>query len=474
MIALGPTDSLNAGATSAATVNCVVEGQTITAGSPPASASFGVLFAGQLGGSVAQIYSPGTSTEALVSRIALFNTSGSAVTVTWAENGTTSAHHTATIQLVANGWAEYEPGSGWTMYSANGTVTQGITEIVSNDRSVGITDPGGPTTVLSAFQPSWLYGDGSDGPLLFTATPRTVTDAVLTAGSVIITSEMADFTSADINLVLDDDTVRVGGLGFMALGTRIIAVNSPTEAVLSSSVGQGADGEPDDTVVIGSGLFTAGNYSSITLPTGATARPNTVGTVPYGVVACSGEFSIDGTVDLSGVGTTGSGGQCDWPPLGGNGGDGDGHDAAVSFATANPNFVQRGPIGLIDLNTISTGTQSSGGQGSSDGGDNVGGFGGFGGIPFRICAKSIVHGPNATYNLQGANGADATAGNTGGGGGGPDGWWMTASDTIVGSPTVIGGGGNGGHGHGTGTDGTAGQPGFGVHYLPGTVVVQTP
>lgn len=122
MITLGSSDSINAGAQTAATVNYVIEGELIsTTSSPPQLLGFSTLAKGQLLASVAQLFSPGTNTQALVSRVAFYNTSPTASqAVTVAEGGTTSSSTIATMTIPALGWAEYEPSQGWTVYNSTG------------------------------------------------------------------------------------------------------------------------------------------------------------------------------------------------------------------------------------------------------------------------------------------------------------------------------------------------------------------
>lgn len=120
MITLGPTDGVAAGAISASVVNYVVEGEVVST-APDATPAFKVLASGQLGVTVAQLYGPGPGNQALISRIAFFNTSGAAVLVTVAESGIT----TATMSIPANGFSEYEPQSGWTVYSNLGVPVAG-------------------------------------------------------------------------------------------------------------------------------------------------------------------------------------------------------------------------------------------------------------------------------------------------------------------------------------------------------------
>lgn len=343
---------------------------------------------------------------------------------------------------------------------------------------------GGPATFGR-----WFYGDGFDGPLLFTATPRTITDGVTTPGSLTLTSVTADFTDADVGLVVDDN--GAGGLASIIPGTRIAGILGPTVAFMTnpaSSTGGGSN-----TVLIGAEILVPGSYSSVTIPTGATARPYTPSSGGYGATLCQGEFYIDGTLDLSGVGTTqnagsttaGSNASAPWAPLSGAGGAGStvttGDTPGGISSPASPNSIETQPLNALNLYNIGVVTAGappgkSFAYGASGGGDGVnnGGDGGNAGIGWCIAASSIVHGAHASYTLTGQAGTDGAGGNAGGGGGGADGWWLTFSDSLSGSPALVGGGGLGGAGKGTGTDGARGAPGFGIHYTPSTYVRQTP
>lgn len=356
----------------------------------------------------------------------------------------------------------------------------------------------GSTTAFSSAIAAATYGDGSDGPILFVPTPqqRTVTDATLTPGSTTIQSATANFTNADIGLVLADGAGFPGtpsGLQIIPPGTRIKSVTDSTHAVMTGKPQNITAVTINDTVLIGSTEFWPGSYSSVTIQTGATAAPPSPVTPDGGVVLCSGEYFIDGTIDISGTsqgatrngasGTTGPGtnsGQNYWPPLGGDGGAGTHttlHDTPGGYnfpIQEVNNAIARQPFGFLGatLSGMSFGAQGGGASGGGDGTNN-GGTGGDGGVFWFIAAQSVVHGIHATYKLTGQAGSTGTGGNTGGGGGGADGWWITISESLVGAPTLIGGGGPGGAGLGTGLAGTAGARGFGVHYTPSGVVIQS-
>jgi len=331
--------------------------------------------------------------------------------------------------------------------------------------------------------PSYTYGDGSAGPLAFTATPRTVTDALISNGSDIITSATADFTNADVGLVLSDTTDA--GYGAISLGTRIKSVTNSTTAVMTAVANFNAPPNPlPDEVLIGAGFLVPGSYSSITIPTGSTARPVLAGNLneQVGAVLCAGEYFINGTVDLSGQGAainhggTGSPNLSSlegyWGPLSGTGGNSANATGGTGGTVYGTGSVQAQPVVVLSLiHSISqSGFVFGGGTPGAGDGSNNGGDGGNNGLGLAICAKSIVHGPDALYLLSGQPGHAASAGDCGGGGGGADGWWVTISDTLTGTPAITGGGGPGGAHSGTGTNTAATVTGDAPPTLPLTVV----
>lgn len=458
MITLGPSDSLFGSASAPDAVNFTAQGLTTDASTPPIPQAYGNLVSRVVPDTFTSLVAPGEGASVLISHVEVTNASEATAEfqLLWGElNG-------YAVTLAAGESAVYDDGAGWIHYDANGTPLSA------------------PGAAPPAAFPIWQYGDGSDGPLLFTASPRTITDAVLIAGSAIITSDTADWTDDDVGLVLNDLT---SGDGAIPLGTRIKSVTNGTTAVMTTISASDFTG---DTVLIGAGDIVPGNYSSLTLPTGATARPVGISAEVYGMTCVSGEYFIDGTIDLSGdyeprlnPGTGSGPGFSQWPPVSGSGGAG-----SIAAPADNPgyltipgfgNFLERQPFLAFNLNSIHTGSgEEFGALGGTDADNNVPGDAGNAGFGWAIAARHVVHGPNATYNIKGQDAIDSTDGNTGGSGGGADGWWLTFSDTLVGAPAVIGGGGAGSSGAGTGTAGTDGEPGFGIHYTPGNIDIQTP
>lgn len=122
MIALGASQALEGVATSATTVTYTVSGLLLDTSTPPIAQGYSVLAQGQLASSAGSLYNPGSSNTALISSIHLMNTGGSAETVVLYVTGTTSADQICTMVIPAGGWATYDAGNGWTVYSASGLI----------------------------------------------------------------------------------------------------------------------------------------------------------------------------------------------------------------------------------------------------------------------------------------------------------------------------------------------------------------
>lgn len=124
MIALGVSQALEGVATSATTVTYTISGLLMSSASPPVATGYEILAQGQLAASAGSIYNPGGSATALISNIVLFNTGGSAQTVSLYAEGTAAANQIYTGSIPAGGFAQYD-GDGWTMYTSNGVPVSG-------------------------------------------------------------------------------------------------------------------------------------------------------------------------------------------------------------------------------------------------------------------------------------------------------------------------------------------------------------
>lgn len=145
MLALGNGQALEGIATSATTVTCTVMGTETTVATPPVATGYTILAQAQLAASAGSLYTPSGSNGALISSIHLFNTSGSvAQTVSLFMKGAAGANQIMTTSIPAGGFAEYEDGNGWSVYTANGVQVTGagltnVSAFIGSTVAVGAT-----------------------------------------------------------------------------------------------------------------------------------------------------------------------------------------------------------------------------------------------------------------------------------------------------------------------------------------------
>lgn len=120
MIALGSSQALEGSTTTTTNTTFTIMGCLITNAAPPAASIFEVLAQGQMATSAGSLYNPGASNYALISAIYLTNTSATPQVVTLYVSGTAAANQVVTLSIPANGWAQYEDGLGWTVFTSNG------------------------------------------------------------------------------------------------------------------------------------------------------------------------------------------------------------------------------------------------------------------------------------------------------------------------------------------------------------------
>jgi hypothetical protein len=343
------------------------------------------------------------------------------------------------------------------------------------------------------------------GAVLSAWTARTggtqITDLRSSAGAVI-TTVTTDAAGAYLFQGPADGTSALwldGGAGsrFLVestdLTSRLTSVEAGGGSATSVSFGGWLYGDGSDgAITLHDGdVLHSGNYTDVTIVAGATVTvdpaPLVTGLTPV-LVCCSGTFTINGTVDLRGqsrVDRLDNLGFAELPPDP----DLDSNPAVVAPAPdaifpgggGGSSSVRPGsPAGSLSnrvrhpLNAYMRPYPGASGIGVSGSPDDTyyGGAPGDPGNWFLLFAKTISHGVNNLYRLDGGNGApggDDGTGSTGhgncGGGGGGGGWWLTISDVLIGSANESGTGGAGGAGSGTGGNGTAGTTGHGIHYL---------
>jgi hypothetical protein len=148
MIALGESQALEGISTNATEVTYTISGCLVTPGTPPSAANYEVLAQGQLAATAGSLYNPGASNYALISSIHLFNNDTIAQTVTLYVEGTAAANAIATFSIPAGGFAIYEDGQGWQVYSSAGApITSAAPTIAST--YIGSTVSIGATTITN-------------------------------------------------------------------------------------------------------------------------------------------------------------------------------------------------------------------------------------------------------------------------------------------------------------------------------------
>ena len=148
MIALGESQALEGVSTDASEVTYTISGLLVTPGTPPAAANYEVLAQGQLASSAGSIYNPGASNYALISSIHLYNNNTSVETVTLSVEGTAAANKIVSLQIPAGGFATYEDGAGWQVYTASGLLVTG-SSITYVSTYIGSTVAIGATTIVN-------------------------------------------------------------------------------------------------------------------------------------------------------------------------------------------------------------------------------------------------------------------------------------------------------------------------------------
>lgn len=158
MIALGVSQYLYGQATVANTVYITMYGLVMSSASPPVATGYQQLYQGTLSSTFGTLYGPGGSATALISHISLFNTTGTASTV---QITTASSINYTIAQLLIppNGWATYEDGNGWTVFTANGNV------VIPTGISPSPAYPGIVANTLGTTMPRGLAGTATEAAL---------------------------------------------------------------------------------------------------------------------------------------------------------------------------------------------------------------------------------------------------------------------------------------------------------------------
>lgn len=121
MLALGESQALEAKATEASKVTYTISGVLVSPGTPPTSSNYEILAQGQVASTTGELYEPGASHYALLSSIHLYNTSTTVEqVVTLYAKGTAGSNELARIVVPIEGFATYEDGKSWQVYTKTG------------------------------------------------------------------------------------------------------------------------------------------------------------------------------------------------------------------------------------------------------------------------------------------------------------------------------------------------------------------
>jgi hypothetical protein len=149
MLALGTSQALEGSATSATTVTYTISGLEMDNSSPPNEVGYSVLAQGQLAASAGSMYNPGGSNTALISSIHLLNTNGTtSQTIALYIEGTAGANQIVSLVIPAGGYATYEDGDAWTVYTSSGLIVTG-SNITFVATYIGTTVAIGATTTVN-------------------------------------------------------------------------------------------------------------------------------------------------------------------------------------------------------------------------------------------------------------------------------------------------------------------------------------
>lgn len=249
-------------------------------------------------------------------------------------------------------------------------------------------------------------------------------------------------------------------------------------------VGEGVDGDFDET---GSGTTnlvqgTVYQYSSFNLGSAHTISASSNSNKPI-IILVQGNVTIDGTIDLSGLGATSnyaSGADVDetpWgtigttpgPATGVGGAGGYGGLSFFGYAYNQRSFIMNGTSGGDGRTRgggggggASSNEDGNNGGSVSEGADGTPGTGGDGGCSLYIfCGGTLTFGSSSSIDCSGVNGGAASSGTAGGGGGGGGGDIIIihkGAKTDNGLSTDVTGG-SGGAASGAGAAGGAGGTG---------------
>lgn len=116
-----------------------------------------MLSQGQVAAAVTALYTAGGTTDVLVSSVHLFNTGGTAQNVDLYINGTAGSNQIAQMTIPAGGFAVYDDGRGWTVYTAAGVIIS-TTSVVPSGLPGGLGTPNSAAQALTASTANVISG----------------------------------------------------------------------------------------------------------------------------------------------------------------------------------------------------------------------------------------------------------------------------------------------------------------------------
>jgi hypothetical protein len=190
MLTLAAADTIAGGASAASLITVSMFGMEINAGTE----TYKCLYQGQLGNSVATIYTAPGSTVAIIKSIMIVNTDTASRTFQLFRGGTAAANAiTPLITIQSQSVMSYEDCTGWQMLDYTGKLLGGAV-----DDAVNVIENYGPTGCKAETYPRSQCNEGNIAAL---STGRLSLQLIyLTAGTVITNIGFASATTAGATL----------------------------------------------------------------------------------------------------------------------------------------------------------------------------------------------------------------------------------------------------------------------------------
>lgn len=250
MLTLEAGNTLAGGASVASQLTVTVHGMELTSGP---TETYKVLYQGQLGNTVATLYTVGASTTAFIKSISVVNNDSSARTFQFAVGGTTATHFITPVITLGIGYmAVYEDAEGWIVYDANGNQLTAIASPLTTKGDIEVF-----TTI-----PTRL-GVGTDGQVL-------AADSSATSGLRWVAPTINNYSTASQNPTGAADTYITGSAltvpaGKVKIGTMFrwrfdVTKTGAGTAAIVVKVFAGTNGSTGDTAIL---TFTFGSQTGV-------------------------------------------------------------------------------------------------------------------------------------------------------------------------------------------------------------------